>query len=182
MRYVAIFLILVLAIAAARAVEVAPLSRQVMILTKVLSHAKKIASESGELQFGILGDQNDFVSRTLQKTMYESVKENDKARVGERVIVPVMVDIRKLKTAKVEVLYITPGMNKHIEKIVAHTREKNILTISGVAEHLDKGVSIGILPKDDAYQIVLNLTGTEQEEVEFESALHKLAKTMRSSR
>jgi hypothetical protein len=84
-------------------------------------------------------------------------------------------------SAKVHVLYITPGMKKHLAKIVAHSRDKKIITISGVAEHLDKGVSIGILPKDDAYQIVLNLTGAEQEDAEFDAALHKLAKTMRSS-
>jgi hypothetical protein len=73
-------------------------------------------------------------------------------------------------------------MKKHLEKIVVHSRDKKILTISGVAEHLDKGVSIGILPKGNAYQIVLNLTGADQEEVEFDAALHKLAKTMRSQR
>lgn len=182
MRCVSIVVIVLLSIAAARAVEVAPLSRQVMILTKVLSHSKKISGKSGDLQFGILGDRNDFVSKTLQKTMFESIRENDKARVGPRKIVPVMVDIRKLKSAKVDVLYITPGMKKHLEKIVEHSRDKKILTISGVADHLDKGVSIGILPKDDAYQIVLNLTGADLEEVEFGPALHKLAKVMRSQR
>jgi hypothetical protein len=180
MRYLSIVVVLLLSISAARAVEVAPLSRQVMILTKVLSHSNKIVSETEDLQFGILGDRNDFVSKTLQKTMFESVKENEKARVGQRKIVPVMVDIRKLKTAEVHVIYITPGMKKHLKKIVEHSRDKKILTISGVAEHLDKGVSIGILPKGDAYQIVLNLTGADQEEVEFDAALHKLAKTMRS--
>jgi hypothetical protein len=180
MRYVSIVVILLLLFSTARSVEVAPLSRQVMILTKVLSHSKNITGKSGDLQFGILGDQNDFVSKTLQKTMYESIKENDKARVGERVIIPVMVDIRKLKSAKVHVLYITPGMKKHLKKIVKYSRDKKVLTISGVAEHLDKGVSIGILPKGDAYQIVLNLTGADMEEVEFDPALHKLAKIMRS--
>jgi ABC-type Zn2+ transport system substrate-binding protein/surface adhesin len=114
--------------------------------------------------------------------MFESIKENEKARVGQRKIVPVMVDIRKLKTAEVHVLYITPGTKTHLKKIVEHSREKKVLTISGVAEHLEQGVSIGILPKGDAYQIVLNLTGAEQEEAEFDAALHKLAKTMRSPR
>lgn len=180
MRYVSVVVILLFLFTTARSVEVAPLSRQVMILTKVLSHAKKISGKSGDLQFGILGDKNDFVSKTLQKTMYESIKENDEARVGQRKIVPIMVDIRKLKTAEVDVLYITPGMKKHLKKIVEHSRDKKILTISGVADHLDKGVSIGILPKGDAYQIVLNLTGADLEEVEFDKTLHKLAKTMRS--
>jgi len=166
----------------ARPVEVAPLSRQVMILAKVLSYSKKISIDTGDLRFGILGDKNDFVSKTLQKTMFESVKENEKARVGQRKIVPVMVDIRKLKTAEVHVLYITPGTKKHLKKIVEYSREKKILTISGVAEHLDQGVSIGILPKGDAYQIVLNLTGAEGEGADFDAALHQLAKTMRSQR
>ena len=174
--------VLFLSLTPARPVEVAPLKRQVLILTNILSHAKKIASESGDLLFGIVGDKNDFVSNTLQKTLFESVKENRQALVGKRKIVPVLVDIRKLKSAQVHVLYVTPGLKKHVEKIVSFSRDKNILTITGVAEHLDGGVSIGILPKDDAYQIVLNLTGAEQEEVEFDSALHKLAKTMRSPR
>jgi hypothetical protein len=182
MRCLWIVVILLLACATVLSVEVAPLSRQVMILTKVLSYAKKISSDSGDLLFGIVGDKNDFVSKTLQKTMFESVKENEEARVGQREIVPVMVDVRKLKTAAVHVLYVTPGTKKYLERIVAYSRNKKILTISGVAEHLDKGISVGILPKGDAYQIVLNLTGAEQEEVEFDSALHKLAKTMRSPR
>ena len=182
MRCVSLVFVLLLSIYAARAVEVAPLSRQVMIISKILSYSKKIAKESGELRLGILGDRNNFVSRTLQKTMFESIKENEEARVEQRKIVPVLVDISKLSSANVHVLYITPGMKKHLERIVAHSRDKKILTISGVSEHLDKGVSIGILPKDDAYQIVLNLTGAEQEDAEFDAALHKLAKTMRSSR
>lgn len=182
MRYVSTVVIVLLSISFSRAVEVAPLSRQVLILTKVLSHSKKISGKSGNLQFGILGDRNDFVSKTLQKTMYESIKENDKAQVGPRKIVPVMVDISRLKSAKVDVLYITPGMKKHLDKIVAYSRDKRVLTISGVADHLDKGVSVGILPKGDAYQIVLNLTGADQEEVDFDAALHKLAKIMRSER
>ena len=177
-----VFLVLLVPFAAVRPVEVAPLKRQVLILTNVLSYAKKIVNDNGDMLFGIVGDKNDFVSKTLQKTLFESVKENRQALVGKRKIVPVLVDIRKLKSAQVHVLYVTPGLKKHVEKIVSFSRDKNILTITGVAEHLDGGVSIGILPKDDAYQIVLNLTGAEQEEVEFDSALHKLAKTMRSPR
>jgi hypothetical protein len=165
---------------AVRPVEVAPLKRQVLILTNILSHAKKIADETGDLLFGIVGDKDDFVSKTLQKTLFESVKEDKQALVGKRKIIPVMVDIRKLNSANVHVLYVTPGLKQHMEKIVAFSRGKKILTITGVADHLDGGVTIGILPKDDAYQIVLNLTGAEQEGVEFDSALHKLAKTMRS--
>jgi len=180
MRYVSLVVVMLFLSASAQPVEVAPLSRQVLILTKVLSHSEKITKETGDLRFGILGDKNDFVSRTLQKTMFESIKENQKARVGQRKIAPVLVDISKLQSAKVHVLYVTPGMKKHLEKIITHSRKKKILTISGVAEHLEKGVSIGILPKDKAYQIVLNLTGAEQEEAQFDSALHKLAKTMRS--
>jgi hypothetical protein len=177
----AIFVIffLLLPLAAVRPVEVAPLKRQVMILSNVLSYSKKIASETGDLMFGIAGDRENFVSRTLQKTMFESIKEEQKAQVGKRKIVPVMLDVRKLDSTKVDVIYVTPGLKK-VDKIVSFARSKKILTITGVAEHLDAGVTIGILPKDDAYQIILNLTGAEQEEVEFDSALHKLAKTMRS--
>ena len=77
---------------------------------------------------------------------------------------------------KIDVLYITPLRGVDIAKIRSICDEVDVLTISGVAEHIESNVSVVLDLENNKLQITINQKSAKSEGVDFSSRLLKIAK------
>ncbi len=160
-----------------------PVEVQVPIFFKILTFDRNLEKRSGKkLTIGIvhqsgykesLNAKNKFIE-TLNKTSIKKVKDIPVS------LVPIDVDNNDLEDFvsknEVSALYIAPLRAYNIENIIKVSQNKKIVTMTGVIEQINSGISIGIGTKGDKPLIIINLRSAKLEGVDFSSQLLKLAK------
>ncbi len=160
-----------------------PVEIQVPIFFKILTFDRNLEKRSGKkLTIGIvhqsgykefLNAKNKFIE-TLNKTSIKKLKDIPVS------LVPIDVDNSDLEDFvsknEVSALYIAPLRAYNTEDIIKVIQNKKIVTMTGVIEQINSGVSIGIGSKGDKPLIIINLRSAKLEGVDFSSQLLKLAK------
>jgi hypothetical protein len=83
-----------------------------------------------------------------------------------------------LKSNHVNCIYITPMRAINIESICKISRGKKVLTLTGVPDYVDEGISVGIGIKGEKPLIIINYNASKSEGGDFSSQLLKLAKVI----
>ena len=86
---------------------------------------------------------------------------------------------RAVSKHNVDILYATPLRALEIGEITAVSRARKILTLTGVPDYVESGLTVGIGVKGKRPQIIINLSAAKAEEVDFNSRLLKLAKIVK---
>ncbi len=73
-------------------------------------------------------------------------------------------------------VYIAPMSQGVLQSVMGITQKEKILSITGVPEYVDEGVSIGIGVKGDYPEIIINLAASKGEGAEFSSKVLGVAR------
>lgn len=162
-----------------------PVDLQYALFLKIISFERTLLNKNNDsLVIGILYQSRYSTSRNTKdefiKTMLDHPAKDIKGNPIEYVLIDAMnEDISESITAnKVNILYLTPVRALDIEKIAETCRNHNILSLSGVPEYCERGLSVGIGQKGAKPEIIINLNAARAEGADFSSQLLKLAKIL----
>ncbi len=163
-----------------------PVKVQFPLFLKILVFDRNLKERVGdEIVIGIVYQRK--FKRSL-KTKDEFVDVMEKSSIKKLEDIPIRqvsidVDEVDLDSAvsknKVDILYIAPVRALEMEKITNLSRDKKILTLTGVPDYVDSGLTVGIGTKGRKPRIIINLPAAKAEGVDFSSGLLNLAKVVK---
>ncbi len=159
-----------------------PIYLQAPLLIKVVSFDRNVAQlNAAKYKIGIIYQGRNRNSKNIKDEL-EEFGRNTSVSVGGKKIEFVFYDVDKtdlselLAANRVNAVYVTPLRAYDIGYIVEITRANKILSMSGVEDYVEKGVSVGIGLSSDKPIILINAEGYKNEGVNFSSQLLKLCK------
>lgn len=146
---------------------VVPSKIQAALFLKILSYDRKIKSN---IKIGIIngGSKNDI------EQSFESLQGQKISGYSFSVTTLSLSDLSSLKSKDVDILYVTPENKANINTIVKSSRSNGVLTITGVPEYVEQGVSVGIGVKSGKPEILVNLSSSKAEDRDLSAQLLKL--------
>jgi hypothetical protein len=157
--------------------------RQVTLLLKILTYDRQLEAKAGnELVIGIVSVPRDAdaaqatesVMNTLHSYLGKTVK-----RLPLQFYTHIYSTPEKLtqwiQLKKINVLYVTPGHDGHLNDLLKVCQNLKITTTTGVPDYVYKGVSVGIGARQAKPQILINLTSSRREGSEFDASLLRIA-------
>ncbi len=76
----------------------------------------------------------------------------------------------------VDVLYVAPLRAVGMDQITTMSRTRNILTLTGIPQYVQEGISVGIGTKAGKPQVLINLKSARLEHADFSSQLLKISR------
>jgi hypothetical protein len=175
------FAMLTLGAAGSRAVAQdmpVPVETQVPILLKILTFDRAItARPSDRLVIGII-----FQGRNRNSSeIADQVLRQLKAAAPAIRVVPMDLDrtddlVAALLRDSVQVLYVAPLQAVAISTLSKATRERQVLSYTGVPRYVEQGLAVGIDVSGMRPQIVINLEASRAEGAVFSAQLLKLVR------
>lgn len=159
-----------------------PVKAQLQIFFKILSFDRKLEERAGrDLVLGIVY-QARFISSYNTKNEFMEEINQTRFSVNDYKIKYITIDLevedleKAIVDNNIDILYITPLRAFDLQKIFQISRKCHILTLSGVPDYVESGVTAGVTVKDNKPQILINLSSARQENIDFSSQLLKLAR------
>jgi hypothetical protein len=160
-----------------------PADLQIPLILKVLTYDRQLESKAGgEVNIGIVYSPADpsssqattDVSGTLNKFAGKTVK---KLPINYWTIEFVSTQRLEaiLKEKNISVLYVSPGVEKHITAITQVSQSRRVTTTTGVPDFVKQGVAVGIGQRRGKPQIYINLEASKSEGSEFDASLLRIA-------
>jgi hypothetical protein len=163
-----------------------PLDLQYSLILKVLSFDRNFKGRVGsEIVIGIAYQRSFRTSLNIKDELLraaQQVRAEDTEGASVR-LVPIDVaaegDLAAiLAKENVKFLYITPLRAFDVRKLASVCREKRILSLTGVPDYTELGISVGFGVKGERPEIIINLLGAQAEGADFSSRLLSLARVI----
>jgi hypothetical protein len=161
-----------------------PVGVHLGLMLKTLSFDRKFAPYSENMaRIGVLFQKSFRMSIDVsnQAAAYLGDTANQEA-AGRRISVallpydtPAQLD-SALVSDSLDVLYIAPLRSVDVSEIVAATRARHVLTMTGVPSLVPEGVSVGVGVRGGKPELLINQTAALAEGADFSSQLLRLAK------
>ncbi len=161
-----------------------PVKDQMPLFLKILSYDKNLPERGDEIVIGVLY-QERFRQSLLAKDELWTVMKQYRTLSGRPLRLVLLPLDEKTSLAsvlddpRVNVFYVSPLRAFDIEAITEVSREREIVTLTGIPSYLDAGLSVSLDVKGGKPQILINLPASEAEGADFHSQLLKVAKVMR---
>ena len=160
-----------------------PVSQQLPLLLKVLTYDRQFeARMSPKLVVGIVFVPTDAESLSVTNDMIRMLRRTRGKTVKglpiDFVNVPFDTERKLAETVAQEginLFYVAPGTDAHLEAILRVARENHITTTTGVTSYVSQGVAVGIGLHLGKPQISINLESSKSEGSEFEATLLRIA-------
>jgi hypothetical protein len=160
-----------------------PVDVQVPVLLKVLSFDRRIADARGEkLVVGVLFQSGFRLSSTVKDRVLDALSSAGSSGPANRPLSVVAVDADRIESLEkalslsgVRVLYVAPLRAFDFSNLIATTRRSGTLTLTGVPEYLEAGLSVGLDLRQDRPRILVNLRAARAEGADFAAPLLGLA-------
>lgn len=160
-----------------------PADLQIQLILKILTYDRQFEAKSGGgVNIGIVyspadpesSKATDEIQSTLYKFQGKTVK---KLPLDYRLIEYTnAASLEKvLKSARINVLYVSPGNARNLQSLIALSQSLRITTTTGVPDYVKKGVAVGIGVRQDKPQILINLPASKSEGSEFDASLLRIA-------
>ena len=76
-------------------------------------------------------------------------------------------------------LYLTQGLTEsQVAAIIAVTRRQEVLTIAGLPDYVNQGVSLGVIERGDQSRVLINRAASIEEGAEFSSQLLRMSEVV----
>ncbi|MBU1701640.1 MAG: YfiR family protein [Candidatus Eisenbacteria bacterium] len=167
-----------------------PENLQVPILFKLLTYDRTLMEKSSEfLRVGVLYRRGDGASEqnmeALMEVLSSMAEKTIKGKTFE--VVPIPWDRKEsidegLRSAEVDILYVTRAHKGRLSQITALTRELNILSLTGVVDYVSGGLGVGVGLEEDHPRIMVNLDAVRAEGHDLESQVLRICKKIQSHR
>jgi hypothetical protein len=155
-----------------------PVETQVPILLKILTFDRAItARPSDRLVIGIIFQGRNRISSEIGDQVLRQLKASAPAVR----VVPMDLDrtddlVAALLRDSVQVLYVAPLQAVAISTLSKATRERQVLSYTGVPRYVEQGLAVGIDVDGMRPQIVINLEASRAEGAVFSAQLLKLVR------
>ena len=144
-------------------VSVAPVNIQAALTLKLLAFHNELASSEKTTVYVINGSE---YASVLKKAIGKSIGSSKLSVVTEGSDIP---------SDKPSVIYFGGGSN--LDDILAYTRSNSVLSITGDPSLVTKGVTLGFGVSNDKPKILLNLSSSKLESIDWNPAILKIAIT-----
>ncbi len=164
-----------------------PASVQVPIFLKVLTFDRNFDERvKSQLKIGIVYAEEDPESRQAKDNMVKILDGYADKTIKQLPITYVLMRytteqnvVESAKSQGVNVLYVTPGNAKHLAALLRVSQKLRIITVTGVPQYVEQGVTVGLgLKSDKKTQILINLKSSKIEGAAFDANLLRLATVM----
>lgn len=160
-----------------------PVEIQVPMFLKILTFDRNLEKRSGEkFTIGIVYQSGYKESFNTKDKFIESLDKTSIKKVKDIPINLISIDVDKNNIEnfvfknEVDALYIAPLRAYDVKDIIKVSQKNKIVTMTGVIEQINLGISIGLGTKGNKPLIIINLRSARLEGVDFSSQLLKLAK------
>jgi len=137
------------------------------LIIKLAGFEKNISGSGKDLSVYVMGSPS----------MYEVMGNMIGTKIGNSTIANVMSG-SDLPIIQPAILYL--GDPSKIDDAVKYTRSKQILSVSGIPDLVNTGITLGIGIGDDGKpSVLLNMTSSKEENLVWNPAILKIAKTIK---
>ncbi len=164
-----------------------PVDLQLPLFTKILTFDKNLEQRAGDsLRITVVYQKLYRYSDNTREAFFSNA-----GIMGLRKIngIPIVLLSHDLHTAeelqkfiseqKIDIIYIAPLRAVPVDEITGLSRELKVLSISGVTDYMQQGVSVGLDIKGDKPEIIINKNNSGQEGADFSSRLLHLARIIK---
>jgi hypothetical protein len=162
-----------------------PSDLQAAIITRLLGYDRALKGRAGSsLTIGILGKAADRGASRAQAELEQAFgtqtsiqglrlaarpySYTDAAQLGEWVV-----------SQGVDVLYVTPGLEKEVAAIQAVCAERKVVGVSSVRAFVKQGLAIGVVTKGESAGLLVNLPAARAAGMDLDPKLLTLAEVIR---
>ena len=152
-----------------------PANLQVALFYKIFDFDRSLTEASGQkVVIGIFYNPNNSRSSQAEEEIKENFSElSDRKIGGKRIVIKEITAVEQVHN--VDIVYVTPGNDSSISRIIKECYRDKILGISGVEKYAEEGLAIAIELNDQKPKIVINKTGVESSGTKLSSKLLALA-------
>ncbi len=162
-----------------------PVDLQYELFLKIISFERSLMSRNNNsLVIGILYQSRYSTSRNTKDEFLKTLLDHPVKEIKGCPIKYALIDVmtedvsESIAAHNVSILYLTPVRALDIEQIAETCRSHKILSLSGVPEYCERGLSVAIGQKGAKPEIIINLNAAKAEGTDFSSQLLKLAKIL----
>ena len=154
------------------------------ILLRVLKFGRKnISDTDGVTTVGVLYQGDNRESAQILKDVMARLADTSLTQLVEGGLLAVAINLdgrqnldSVLLASSVDLAYVTPLQGYPLQDICDATREHHVLSLTGVPEYVERGVSVGVDVYNQKPKILINRGAAESEGTFFYSRLLQLAK------
>jgi hypothetical protein len=141
------------------------------IILKVMMLDRDIHRKTGgEIVVGVIGSRS--AARSFQALKGEPIDRHSLIHVVE------VIEYDKLPPVSKAPTFLFAGADADPHEVMRYTREKHLLSVTTVAEHVIKGITLGIGVEENRPRILLNLTGSKAEQMSWDPKILKISRTV----
>lgn len=166
-----------------------PARTQISLLYKILTFDRNFAGNpEGDIVIAILY-QSGFRSSVAARENVEAALGYTPSPFGARRIRWVAIELEKneklgpvLRQHEATVLYVTPLRGVGLDDIVDAARRSQVMTFTGVAPYVERGLSVGIGIERERPIIIINLAAARAEGADYTSQLLRVSRVIEEAR
>jgi hypothetical protein len=164
-----------------------PVDLQMTLILKVLTYDRQLLqrAKSG-LKVGILYSSSDPLSVQAKDDVQRILQQLADKTIRTLPIRFTAIEFTTLADLQagivangINVLYVTPGNSGNLDRVLQVSQSQRIITTTGVADYVEKGVAVGISLRQDKPHILINLASARSEGSEFDASLLRIATVVR---
>ncbi len=159
-----------------------PAVHRVAILLKMLTYDKrlKLRCRMG-IRIGVVGVSKNQDSMAVAQETFQAISKGKGKRIEGLPLSVEMVEITALQEVwqavdqkKLNILYLSPGLGKMLEKISEFAKAKKILLITGEARHLKAGAALGAVLRGEKPKILLHQRAASGQGADFDVRMSRI--------
>lgn len=166
---------------------VVPVDIHLPILFKVLNLEKGASKpDTGAFIVAIIYESSNAGSVAVMNEILAFCNREQQNLMDDKSITFITVDIHKTKNfqeiihaTKAFALYVAPLSPVALHRVTGASQKEKMLSMTGVPEYVDEGVSLGVGVKGDSPEIIINLTSSKEEGSEFSSKVLGVARIVK---
>jgi TonB family protein len=163
-----------------------PVKTRVAILLKALTYDHNLKTRCPEgLRIGVIGMAGNEASLSVANETLAEIRENSGIKVSgltisaELIAASALSDIKGAVASKrLNILYISPGLDPMLDSISRMAVKKKILTLSGEASHAQSGAAITAVLREQKPKILVNTEAATQQGATLDARLLRLAEVV----
>ena len=163
-----------------------PVNVQFTLFSKILAYNRNLKQQVGtEINIGIIYQKKFKTSLNIKDELIEIIKTSAIQKIANIPFHYTTIDvensdiINEITMHHINILYITPLRAFKLKLLTDISRDNKIITITGVPQYAEDGISISVDLKGQKPEILINLTAAKAEGINFSAKLLKLAKIIK---
>ena len=141
------------------------------IILKIMMLDREIQAKcGGEIVVGVIGSGS--ATRAFRALKGEPIDKGGTVRVAR------VIELKKLPP-EIQPTFVFVGKNADPKLATKYTRDKHVLSVTNVPDYVIAGVTLGIGVENNRPKVLLNLTGSEAERMNWDPKILKISKTIK---